>query len=462
MAGMSKDVSRSSYLLDGRRVTVRDLVDNGLLPAGTTLRFDRPRVGESHRATVTPDGHLELQDGLVVRSPSRAAAVAVNGGAFDGWFAWVVADTGDALDSLRAELLERVAHQPLPDGEERRAEGPDRHDWLKQARTKTDDKTPIALTVRELIGKWNAKSRGNRVIEWIEADLANHGLVTLPPFHTVTLDATVELVTPPPRPDAQATDSESEASANDAIHDLGLKVGNLPTARMDGLTSISPDATFDEAITTMLLNDYSQLPVLAGEHNLRGAVSWQSIARAQHAKPNAPFSAAIFDPPIVRYDEDLIDVLPLLSGPDFVLVKDEKKRIRGIVTTADVVQLYGQSATPFFLIGELDRILRNVMKEAFSLDEVNEICRPEGLSTLGSHDELTMGDYQRMLERPDNWGKLNWPLHRKHFVRRLDELREIRNDIMHFNLDIALDEDAVAKLRNMIRVLRAYGTRDDT
>ena len=76
--------TRSVYLLDGRRVTASDLVDAALLADGAALRFTRPRVGDTHRAVVTGDGRVVLEDGQEFRSPSRAAAVAADMQTVDG------------------------------------------------------------------------------------------------------------------------------------------------------------------------------------------------------------------------------------------------------------------------------------------------------------------------------------------------------------------------------------------
>jgi hypothetical protein len=54
------------------------------------------------------------------------------------------------------------------------------------------------------------------------------------------------------------------------------------------------------------------------------------------------------------------------------------------------------------------------------------------------------------------WEKLGWPLDRATVVKRLDELRGIRNDVMHFNPD-PLPQDAVEKLRNALKLLHEYG-----
>ena len=100
---------RSAYLLDGRRVTIADLLEAGLLTAGDALRFRRPRRGETHRAVVTASGALALDGGQEFRSPSRAATVAADMRAVDGWHAWTTVTSGRSLDSLRQQFLDQAA-----------------------------------------------------------------------------------------------------------------------------------------------------------------------------------------------------------------------------------------------------------------------------------------------------------------------------------------------------------------
>ncbi len=148
-------------------------------------------------------------------------------------------------------------------------------------------------------------------------------------------------------------------------------------------------------------------------------------------------------------------MLPTLEVVDFIFVRDVKNAVAGIVTPADVVHAYGELATPFFLIGELDQLLRQVIVRTFKLEEVISLCG-SGTRSPESFDDLTLGHYRRVLENADSWEKLRWPLDRLTFVRRLEELRQLRNDIMHFN-NPDLPTDAVDKLRNFIRLLHKYG-----
>lgn len=67
-----------------------------------------------------------------------------------------------------------------------------------------------------------------------------------------------------------------------------------------------------------------------------------------------------------------------------------------------------------------------------------------------------MGDYQRVPENPERWAKLGWPLDRAIFIKRPDDLRVIRNNVMHFNPE-PLPVGTVDRLRNILKLLRDFG-----
>jgi CBS domain-containing protein len=439
---------RSAYLLDGRRVTIADLLDAGLLAPGDVLRFRRPRLGENHRAVVTPSGALALDGGQEFRSPSRAAMIAADMRAVDGWHAWTTV-SGRSLDLLRQQLLDKAA----TGAEDESADAQGRYEWLKEARTRADAKNPVGLPVRDLLARWDGKADGTTPYQRIDADLANHGLTTSPGYRKVAMDTVVRLITP--AQDAAATGHASADTDGENELDIGLTVGNVPSA-LSGVVSVPPTATFDEAITVMMLNGYSQLAVLGGTHTLRGAVTWRSIAYARHANPAASFGDAIIPAREARYDQELVEVLPDLETWDFVFVRDEKNALAGIVTTADVVAKYRELSTPFILIGELDQVLRQLTSRTFALEEVTSLCDADGSRSVKSFDDLEMGDYQRVLENPERWAKLGWPLDRATFIKRLDDLRVIRNNVMHFNPE-PLPRNTVDRLRYILKLLRDFG-----
>jgi CBS domain-containing protein len=386
----------------------------------------------------------------------------------DGWYAWRTADTGELLHGLRRQLLEQTVRE-VPDEEHSDLEAR-QDDFVQSAKTAAESGSPRRMSVRELIGIWGARGRDFEVKERIDADLANNGMTTEPDFRAVTLDDTVAIVLTTQTTTAEAATSPAEdSSASPATPtqlglavgddgdawDHGLTIGNLPSASKK-VCSVAPDSTFEEAITLMLIEDYSQLAVVTGPRQLKGAVSWKSIAKARNADPNAKLSAAIIEADPVPYTADLIGMLPLIQSQEFVFVSGVDRSVTGIVTLADVVEVYGQMASPFFMIGRIDKSLRRIIEAAFPMDNITPLCDPDGLRDLNSPDQLTMGDYQRILENPDCWTELGWPLHRKTFSARLDEIAKIRNNIMHFNND-PLPGDVVSMLQNFIDLLQDYG-----
>jgi CBS domain-containing protein len=470
---MAGDGSRRSYLLDGRRVRVRDLLDARLVETGQPLKFVRPRSGETHAAIVEESGAL-LVDGRAHATPSAAARAATGAGEIDGWTAWTT-DSGATLHALRLQLLDNVAAEAAatdPVGhEEHRPESPlPRHQFLKHAREAAERGNPETITVRDLVRLWGVQTRDSRVSLRIAADLENHGLTTEPNFLSVTLDDEVVLaaVRPDPGPvtftdSGVGTDSvtvEVTPTAQMARREIGLTLGNL-VQPWRTLEWVKPTATVEEALTKMLVNDYSQLPVLKNRYSLEGAVTWQSIARARLKDPQAPLSAAIVEATKLSYSDDLHKVLPKLQDEDFIVVANPHNEITGIVTTADVVALYHERTLPFLLIGELDQELRQLIEATIPFDTVRAVCAQPGRPELESFDDMTMGDYQQVLGHPGCWATLGWPLDRVTFVKRVDDLRRIRNDITHFNPDPE-PKDAVDKLRHMLDVIRTFGPAADS
>ncbi len=451
--------NRRQYLLGGRRVRVADLISASLLLPGATLTFNRKRSGDVYRATVLDNGHVRLEDNRTYRSLSQAAASAAGVRALDGWHVWVVDGSDETMDDLRQQLLDQVAQEDGANAgespETAEEAPPKRHERLKAFRTRAEADDPVEMSVHELLALWGAEARGHRVINRIDAELTNHGLTTVPHWQKVTMDTRVRLETQAEDEDAAGIGSTFDHDEEDEQLEVGLTVGNLPSA-MAGVCSVTPSASMEEAVTLMLLNDFSQLAVLAGARSLKGAVTWRSIAQSRHANPKAELADAIAPAEEVPYDREVIDLLPTLYSSEFAFVRDQTGVVSGILTAADVVLAYGELATPFLLFGELDQLLRRTISQTFELDQVSELCNPEGKRPISSFDDLSFGDYQQVLQNPERWVQLSWPLDRTTFCKRLDELREIRNDVMHFNPD-PVPVGTTAKLRGLIRLLREYG-----
>lgn len=92
-------------------VTMKDLLVVGLLHHGQRLLGESN--GSTYSATVREDGRVELEDGRVEESPSKAGAAALGVKACNGWHFWQT-DTPRGLvrlSRLRDDYLERQRHQ---------------------------------------------------------------------------------------------------------------------------------------------------------------------------------------------------------------------------------------------------------------------------------------------------------------------------------------------------------------
>ena len=458
---------RREHLFRGRRVRVRDLVDASLLEPGAVLVYDRPQAGETLKAIVTETGQLQLPDGREIRSPSGAIKE-LCGKNVDGWHAWRTATDNQLLHSLRLRMIQETVREAPDEGDQDLEARQD--EFLSSVKEAAESGSPHRMTVRELINIWGARGRDFEVNERVDADLGNNGMTTTPDFRAVTLDDTVAIVlTTQVATGEVALEGVGEISANATVSspaevtehddesawDHGLTIGNLASASRK-VCEVAPDATFEEAITLMLTTDYSQLAVMTSPRDLKGAVSWKSIARARNAKPAARLSAAIIKASDVPYTADLISLLPVIQSQEFVFVRGPDRTVTGIVTLADVVEAYGQMASPFFMIGRIDQSLRRIIEATFPMRTITPLCNRDSLRDLSTCDQLTMGDYQRILENPDCWTKLDWSLDRKTFCARLEEIAQVRNNLMHFNSD-PLPDDVVSMLQNFINLLQEYG-----
>jgi hypothetical protein len=78
-----------------------DLLKNGSLQAGDVLVWHSRVQGISHKAHVLAGGAIQTADGTVHKSPSGALKHLNGQKPVDGWMAWKLVRTGEALFKIR-------------------------------------------------------------------------------------------------------------------------------------------------------------------------------------------------------------------------------------------------------------------------------------------------------------------------------------------------------------------------
>jgi CBS domain len=308
---------------------------------------------------------------------------------------------------------------------------------------------PVELTVRNLLAVWGFRYRGYESTGRIQRDLAAASLHCQPPFTEGEMDSLIRVcavsaVSMPVAGDhgaagpsgAAAADSDTEEGAGAPPEEdrlqlppVSLLVRDVPSATA-GIISVQPSQTLEQAQHIMITGGFSQLAVLTGPTELKGWVSWASIAQAWIGKSSITLRDATKKYPRVVYaEQDLLGELDAIYDSDFVFVRDGEECICGIITTADLTSQFRELTTPFFQLGEIERRLRRCLGPVFSIEEIRKVVKN---SKLESVEDMAYGQYCKLLEDGERWQRMRWNLDREMFVGLLNEARMVRNQIMHF------------------------------
>lgn len=312
---------------------------------------------------------------------------------------------------------------------------------------------PQSLTVRRLLRLFHQERRSHRVNPWIRQNLDKLGLDCDPDFEHVFIDAMVELRKKPTVKAEKKSSDEAGTQFRDPVPRLAL----LPAANRVPI-SIARDADLQRAITLMMMHDYSQLPVMQSERNVSGMVSLRSIvsARSLGVDCKTVRECMIKDVQILAHDTPLFDAVKTVMGSEVVLVRGPDEKIAGLVTIADIGEQFVSLAEPFLILEQIENHIRALLDSKFTPDQLKEAAdEKDDDREIQSISDLTFGEYVRLLEKPDNWEILNLMMDRSTFTKRLDQVRRIRNDVMHFHPDGISSED-ITTLRETAKFFYAF------
>ena len=357
------------------------------------------------------------------------------------------------------------------------------------------------ITVRDLLRMFKAERRGLNKVQDIRVALESLGLQTIPDFESEWIDGTIRIclqdknsdgrhqevpITLEDVPSAQeavldALEPEDEEEVDSPEHDFShegsgsivisgegivetkldeppdptFRIGNLPAANR-ALVTVGQDDSLAKAVTKMLQFDYSQLPIMHGDREVKGMISWRSIAtrhtfggecsKVQHCREDAQ---------VVDANGTLFDAIPTIVKHGYVLVRSQHDRkITGIVTASDLSLQFQQLAEPFLLIREIELHIRQLLQDKLSPDDLKSAV-PDGTDfpAPASISDLSFGGYVRLLQKPDIWMKVSLSIDQGAMTAQLEQVRLIRNDVMHFDPD-PLTSDQLDTLKNTSKFMQ--------
>jgi CBS domain-containing protein len=355
-------------------------------------------------------------------------------------------DSDDVARTTTSERLEHIA-QTLRAGEE----------------------SP-SVRLRTFLKWFGAFRRGSWIVYSIRSALKRASLITMPDFNSVDINASIRFALAPKVVEVSGsaaghstviadavliTEQESPSPVSIGIGDPTYRLSKLDAAQNKPL-SIAPDKPLADAITLMLSNDYSQLPVMTTERTVKGIISWRSVGARLALGKGGPFVRDFMDEAFeIGADRSLFAALATIIQQDYVLVRDAEGKISGIVTTADLSWQFQQLTEPFLLLGEIENHVRRLMDGKYTKDELATAKDPGDTEReIADVSDLSFGEYVRFLQHATSWTKLGLPIERSLFVADLDAVRLIRNEVMHFDPD-PLPPEALQTLRRVAKFLGA-------
>lgn len=278
--------------------------------------------------------------------------------------------------------------------------------------------------------------RGIRVNETINELLDSYDVYSSPDFGNVWFYDQIEII---PKPKVKAGKEDYEIDPVPRISKM--KAANLDRefeeGRGKGLISVSRDNSIQEAITLMILHDFSQLPVFySPKGEVDGMISWKSIGRNLGlGKKCLTVNDCKEDITILKHDTPLFEAVKDVLEKEVVLVRKKDRTISGIITATDIGEEFISLAEPFLFIEQIENHLRRLLHEKFSPEEIQFNSKyEEKTREIKNLSDMTFGQYVRILEHPDRFEKLELNIDRSLFVKQLEDVRKIRNDVMHFDI----------------------------
>ncbi|WP_114752021.1 CBS domain-containing protein [Pleomorphovibrio marinus] len=305
----------------------------------------------------------------------------------------------------------------------------------------------VELTPKELLAYFGVTTRRTNVMWWVDRALKENDLQTIPSYKSGWIHAKIELTT------EKIINKKKQEKEIDTI----IPRVKLLEAANTKPTYITKSDTIEKAMTIMMENDYSQLPVMNSQSakQVDGMISWHSIGWKKALGKNQKTVSDFMNKgcTIINDTCPLLDAVEIVQKNEVVLIRDKSQSICGLVTITDIAEKFYALAEPFFIIGQIEAAIREILDDKFSVEELQKVKYGEDNREIQTISDLTFSEYIQLMRQDENWQKLKLPLDKDELTKRLDNIRLIRNDVMHFNTD-NIDDEQKYMLRKTALFLR--------
>ena len=298
---------------------------------------------------------------------------------------------------------------------------------------------------------WYEKRTSGNV--WrINEYLKKEKMVVIPNYQGGWIDEMIELKEKD-KAKIKKTNGNEETDDFDPINRLSIL-----KAASKKPTSIKRDETIEKAFHLMWKNEFSQLPIMNTERKVLGIINWQTIAKGLITKKSSNSVKDFMSNDFIVLDENtpLFDAIKQVIKKGVVFVLNKENKIKGPVTTFDLNEQFIVQIEPYILLEQIENYIRLILHNKIILEDIFKLLTIEDKEREPtSLSDMTFGEYLRIFENNEMWRVIGLPFDRADFVNDLDDIRKIRNGVMHFHPD-SISSKELDMLRRISKFLMDY------
>lgn len=239
--------------------------------------------------------------------------------------------------------------------------------------------------------------------------------------------------------------------------------------------SVSKKTSVREALTLMVENDYSQLPVINEQGDLIGIISESSITNTYfHIGATLSLLDLTVDHCMVLAktispESDIFEALNLLENVYAVVVVENLKP-KGILTDYDTTHFFRDLSEGLVIVEDIEVTLRQYIEAVFPNERSMDAAlmrafkenKKDPSRPAKEYQELSFGEHIQLIITEHNWEKFEPYFAPKELFKKLmDQVGSIRNQLAHFRGKIeSIQLNVLVKARDWLSVRPRPETSD--
>ena len=232
----------------------------------------------------------------------------------------------------------------------------------------------------------------------------------------------------------------------------------------DDLITVKDDVSIFDALSIMITNDFSQLPIVDKNGNLLGLITQEKIIKEYYLTGgdikflNLAVNHVLVSAKKLDKEADIEDLTALLKDVyAVVIINDETLKPESIVTNYDIAQFFWSFTKDLLDARRIETGLRDNISKIYNEDDerINKAVinshpsKEDKNKSYKTFEKFSFNDYIRLISNEENWHDFNEIYRPKElFIHHMESARDIRNQVAHLEDELSvLDKEKLASAR---------------